>query len=73
MKEVAFTIHKNEEDQFRKFRSELHGKIWGGNQPESKHKNMNTKKEEILKYQYKEPGDVTSYGNSKVLSGYLME
>jgi len=61
-KEQSFKIHKNEEDIFKKFRSELHGTLWGKGDSEPKYKNTHSRREEILKLQNKEPGDVASYG-----------
>ncbi len=63
IKEVALTVHKNEEDAFKRFRSQLHGTLWNKIDVELKYKNMNPKKEESYKFTNKEPGDFSSYGN----------
>ncbi len=62
IKEVPLSIHKNDEDQFRRFRSELHGKLWNKIDAEPRTKNNNQRKEENSRYPYREPGEVTSYG-----------
>jgi len=62
MKEMSFHIHKNEEEAFKRFRSELHGKLWRNTDAEIKYKAATNKRDDLLKYQLKEPGDLASYG-----------
>jgi len=63
IKEVPLTVHKNDEDAFRRFRSELHGKLWNKVDAEPKMKsNHHQRREDNSRYPYREPGEVTSYG-----------